>query len=310
MATARATMKDVARASGVSPATVSFVLNDTPDQTIAPATRERVRRAAAELGYVPHGVARALREGSSRIVVLNVARLPHGGTSLAGFIDGLDEELDRLGHTLLVRYGERPGDTERLAAAIAPRAVLDLDRYYFDASAEGADGGWVNGLAAHTAVQIGYLIERGHERIGMAVSANERIAHLAEIRRGYAERTLLDAGLPAVQSFVLPGTAEGDRAALEEFMALNPAITAVAGTDDESALRVLSAAQRLGIVVPDALAVIGFDDSAAGELFSPALTTVRIDTVAFGRRAARTVLGLEPGAELPGPASVIRRESA
>lgn len=310
MAAGRATMKDVARASGVSPATVSFVLNEAPDQTIAPATRERVRRAAAELGYVPHGVARALREGSSRIVVLKAARLPHGGTSLAGFIDGLDDELDRLGHTLLVRYGERQGDNEQLATAIAPRAVLDLDRYYFDAAAEGSDGGWVNGLAAHTAVQIGYLIEQGHERIGMATTANERIEHLAALRRGYAERTVLDTGLPALQSFMLPGTAEGDREALATFLARNPAVTAVAGTDDESALRVLSAAQRLGIAVPDALAVIGFDDSAAGELFSPALTTVRIDTAAFGRRAARTVLGLEPGAELPGPASVIRRESA
>lgn len=310
MARARATMKDVARASGVSPATVSFVLNETADQTIAPATRDRVRRAAAELGYVPHGVARALREGSSRIVVLNVARLPHGGTSLAGFIDGLDEELERLGHTLLVRYGTRPGDTERLAAAIAPRAVLDLDRIYFGADAAGSDGGWVNGLAAHTAVQVGYLIERGHTHIGMAVGSNPRIARLAEIRLGYAEKTVRDAGLPALQSVVLPGSADGDRAAVAELLERFPSVTAIAGVDDESALRVLAAAQRLGVAVPGALAVIGFDDSSAGELFSPALTTVRIDTAAFGRRAARTLLGLEPGAELPGPASVIRRESA
>ena len=81
MSTQRATMKDVARASGVSPATVSFVLNETGTQTIPAATRERVRQAAAELGYKPHGLARALRSGSLRVVVLKAARLPNGGGS-------------------------------------------------------------------------------------------------------------------------------------------------------------------------------------------------------------------------------------
>src|SRR5689334_1121151 len=65
-----ATLKDVAAASGVSRATVSLVLNDTPNQTVSEATQEKVLRPVRELGYKPHGIARALREGSSRIVVL------------------------------------------------------------------------------------------------------------------------------------------------------------------------------------------------------------------------------------------------
>ena len=68
----RVTLNDVAAASGVSRATVSFVLNDDPHQTISAATRDRVKEAARTLGYVPHGVARALREGTSRVVVLNI----------------------------------------------------------------------------------------------------------------------------------------------------------------------------------------------------------------------------------------------
>ena len=66
----RVTLNDVAAASGVSRATASFVLRDSPNQSISAATRERVRQAARDLGYVPHAIARALREGSSRIVVL------------------------------------------------------------------------------------------------------------------------------------------------------------------------------------------------------------------------------------------------
>ncbi len=61
--TTRTTLRDVAAASGVSVTTVSFVLNNNPKQTIPIATRERVQQAARDLGYVPHGTARALREG-------------------------------------------------------------------------------------------------------------------------------------------------------------------------------------------------------------------------------------------------------
>lgn len=310
MPATRVTMKDVARASGVSPATVSFVLNDSAGQTIPDATRERVRRVAAELGYVPHGLARALREGTSRIVVLNVARLPHGGTSLAGFIDALDEELGRLGHTLLVRYRDRPEDTERLIAAISPRAVLDLDRLYFADEPEIADGGWTDGLAAHTAVQVRYLAEQGHVTLGMALREGADVERLAEIRFEYARRTAAELGLPTPQRLTVGGSVDHDRAALASFVERHPDVTAVAALDDEAALRVLAAARDLGLPVPGRLAVIGFDDSPLGELFSPALTTLRLDTGAFGRRAARVLLDEPPGTETPGPATVIRRASA
>lgn len=305
----RVTMKDVARASGVSPATVSFVLNASSSQTIPAATRERVQRAADELGYVPHGVARALREGTSRIVVLNVARLPHASNGLASFIDGLDAELARYDHALLVRYGERRGDVDRLVEAISPRAVLDLDRLYFEADPTVADGGWIDGLAAHTAVQIRYLIERGHTRIAMAVP-DARLQRLASIRLNYARQVVRDLGLPELRVLTVGRSVELDGRALHELRERQPGVTAVAGLDDDAALRVLAAARGLGVSVPGKLAVIGFDDTAHGELFSPSLTTVHVDAAAFGRRAARILLDRAPGTEVPGPATVVARESA
>ncbi len=86
------TLRDVAEASGVSQSTVSFVLNEVPNQTISEPTRIRVRDAARDLGYVPNGIARALMEGSSRIVVLNLDRAKEGNYS-HNFIRGLDQEL-------------------------------------------------------------------------------------------------------------------------------------------------------------------------------------------------------------------------
>ncbi|MGI9823915.1 LacI family DNA-binding transcriptional regulator [Agromyces sp. Marseille-Q5079] len=313
MKSTRVTMKDVSVAAGVSPATVSFVLNDKPTETISPETRERVRRAAAELGYVPNGAARALREGTSRIVILNVARLPHGGTGLAAFIDALDGELERLDHMLLVRYRPGSADIERMTAMVAPRAVLDLDRIYNSPDAETADGGWTEGLAAHTAVQFRYLVDLGHTRIAMALPTDRsELDRLAALRLDYAARILAAVDLEAPLPLVMGRDLDEDRRALSDFLDGHPEVTAVAGLDDDTALRVLAAARTLDIAVPQRLAVIGFDDAGAGELVSPALTTVRIDTAGFGRRLAREVLDLpaDDSAAAPTPATVIRRQSA
>jgi len=313
----RVTMRDVARESGVSPATVSFVLNDSASQTIPDATRERVRAAAERLGYRPHGVARALREGSSRIVVLHTARLPHGGSSLESFIDGLTAELSEAGYALLLDRGTTPGGLDEVVASIRPRAVLDLDAVYFgEAGGDGdgtdvPDGGWVDGLAAHTATQLGYLLDRGHTAIAMAVPpAGGPLERLVELRTTYARQVLTERGGAPLELLTVGAGASEDRDALAQLRAGQPAVTAVAAIHDDSALRVLAAAAGLGIRVPDELAVIGFDDTEYGALWAPALTTVRIDAEGYGRRAARELLGSPGGSAGPDPSIVIRRASA
>ncbi|MFI5061938.1 MAG: LacI family DNA-binding transcriptional regulator, partial [Actinomycetales bacterium] len=166
-------MRDVARASGVSPATVSFVLNDAPDQTISVETRSRVIAAADELGYRPHPIARALREGGSRLVVLEVGALPRA-PMLESFIDGLDEELAAAGYGLLVSFAGS-GRTSGSGAieAVNPRAVIDLPGLYArpDGRAAGgnaADGGWVDGMASHLQAQLAHLYETGHRNVAIA----------------------------------------------------------------------------------------------------------------------------------------------
>jgi DNA-binding LacI/PurR family transcriptional regulator len=87
-------------------------------------------------------------------------------------------------------------------------------------------------------------------------------------------------------------------------------VTAVAAYDDDIALRVLTAASDLAIAVPAGLAVIGHDETEHGELATPALTTIRVDAQSYGRRAARALLGLEPGTLPLAPAQVVARDSA
>ncbi|WP_045742821.1 LacI family DNA-binding transcriptional regulator [Actinoplanes rectilineatus] len=294
-------MRDVAQASGVSAATVSFVLNDKAGQTIPEATRERVRRAAADLGYVPHSIARALREGNSRIVVLEAGGLPRGN-SLDGFITGLDDELAAAGFGLLVSYSDGPS-SRAAVAAVSPRAVIDLQGVYRSPDREVADGGWIDGMAAHTTTQISHLIERGHSRVAIAVPAS--LDPFFALMAGHIRNAAVAAGLPSPPFLVADSPLVGDRLhALRE-----DGFTAIAAVWDDLALAVLAAMTDLGWHAPADLAVIGFDDTAHGALWRPALTSVRIDARSYGRRMARTVLDLPVGDASPAPAEIVRRAS-
>ena len=198
---ARVTLNDVAAASGVSQATASFVLRDSPGQWISAATRERVREAARALGYVPNGIARALREGTSRIVVLAIDPAMEGNYARS-YIAGLDAELAAHEHVLLVRYtrggARRAGLTAGgLAAgdAISPRAVLRFGEPYLTGrELDDSGGGRRDGLAAHVAAQVGYLASRGHARIALALPAPD--TPLRAVRQRFADQAAAALGLP------------------------------------------------------------------------------------------------------------------
>lgn len=311
---ARVTLSDVAAASGVSRSTVSFVLNERADQTISAPTRERVLRAARELGYSPHGIARALREGSSRIVVVIVRRGldTHYARS---FIVGLDAELRRHDHAVLVRHGdEDPAATLELVNTIMPRAVFDIGGNYVDGrELDDPGGGWRDGLAAHTALQIRYLAEHGHTHVAMAFGGVEEAiggARLAGVRLRFARETAQTLGLEPILELTLGPPRATAAEQLRAFRAEHPEVTAIAALDDGVALRVLAALRDLHVAVPDSMAVIGFDDVGYGSLSEPPLTTVAIDAEAHGRRAARTALGLDAEAVEPTPGRVVVRGSA
>ncbi|GHH69466.1 LacI family DNA-binding transcriptional regulator [Promicromonospora soli] len=313
----RVTMRDVAKASGVSPATVSFVLNNVTEQHISPATRDRVTTAARELGYVPHAIAKALREGTSRIVLL---ALPAGirGPGLDAYTRGLDDELARHGHVLLVRHGSSlHGTLASVIATVSPRAVIDLSGLYREAADGPAaepvtsnDGGWIDGLAAHTLVQLRHLTRAGHTSIAVALPPDDSgWARLARVRLHFAREAAARIGLAEPPTLTIPEDAAEAARAVRDFRREFPSVSAVAAFDDAVAMHLLSVLHGLDVAVPGQLAVIGFDAVEYGSFATPALTSVHIDAQSYGQRAARTVLGLEPPSEPPAPATVIVRES-
>lgn len=303
----RVTLRDVAAASGVSPSTVSFVLNEVPNQTISAATRERVRNAAVELGYAPHGIARALMEGSSRIVVLNIERDREGNYS-RNFIRGMDKELALYGFALLVRHGHSSqSDADQITNVIAPRAVLQFAETYLTGhELDDSGGGWKNGMAAHVLLQLRYLSERGHRWIGLALPEGEP---LADVRLRFSLEVAEMLELPVLTPLLIPKDYPRVPAALAAFRDEHPSVTALAAFSDFTALKVLAAMRELGLSAPQDLAVMGFDESEYAEMFSPKLTTMKADAEGHGRLAARRALGLDASDIKPKLGRVIERET-
>jgi DNA-binding LacI/PurR family transcriptional regulator len=297
----RITLRDVAREAGVSPTTVSFVLNDTPRQTIPDATRERVRDAAVRLGYTPHRIARALREGSARIVLLTTGPW-RGGASLDQFIAGLGDELRAHDHTLLVHYGgqDEPAFHD-VIDTVSPRAILDMTGV--DQDREGAD--WTDGLAPASTLQLQHLARHGHRSVAVALPRTEGLGHMPATRLAQAQRAATALGLDPIVTLTV-GEPADDVSAVAQLRREHPSVSAIAGFDDEVALRILGALRELGVPVPDEIAVIGFDDSRAGALWSPPLTSIHIDAATYGRRAACAALGLAPPPEEAEPTVVER----
>jgi DNA-binding LacI/PurR family transcriptional regulator len=304
----RATLRDVAAAAGVSRATAGFVLSGSSEVTLSEATRVRVRQAAAELGYVPHGIARALREGSSRIVVLSIETGLEGGYSRS-YVRGLDQELAQHDYVLLVRNGRFGPESEQpVLDAIKPRAVLRFAESYLEPGRELDDGGWQGGLAGNVAVQLSYLAERGHS--GIAIALRDDDNPLTAVRLRFAAAAAEMIGLPPPESLPVPRQRADAGRAIRDFLGAHRAVTAMAAFDDEVALRVLAALHDLGLSAPGDLAVIGFDETEYGALSVPALTTVHIDAEEHGKKAARSILGLEADGFYARPARVVVRASA
>jgi DNA-binding LacI/PurR family transcriptional regulator len=297
----RVTSADVARLSGVSRSTVSYVLNDTPNQTIPEGTRRKVLEAAEHLGYTPHGPARALSRGRGSIVLLCLPDVPFG-PAMGDLLEAL--ALDLGAHELmLVTHTSGPAQPPALdlAALVAPVAVVGLWPFRAEEiaafRARGAravlpgPGDWKlwgeAGLGVGAA-QIEHLAARGHRRIGYVHPVDPRLSVISRLRYEGAQETIRRLGcsdlsarrMPADQDFTLVL-----RAWLDE-----ERITALAAYNDDVAFAVLHAARESGVRVPDDLAVIGVDDIAQARYACPPLTTVRGAGTPYGRLLAREVL--------------------
>jgi DNA-binding LacI/PurR family transcriptional regulator len=325
------TSAQVARAAGVSQATVSYVLNATPGQTISAKTRDKVRKAANDLGYRPNAAARSLRTGRGEAVLFPVPG-PVGHV-LSQLIDACSDALTARDLTLVTDQATYASVSEQLDAwlRVRPAAVLDLllprDEPVLPAlraagvavlSAPGSDepswesAGDVFAIESRK-TQLSYVLERGHRRIAFVrpvrMHADRRVERnlMQQLRR---MATASGAELTAIECDLAP---DAIRSLVRPWKKKPP--DAVCAISDEYAIAIVTALIDSGVRVPKDVAVIGVDDIPFASYVTPSLTTVAADfrTLAEGIASAVTSLLDDPSAQhvLPRPEHhLVVRESA
>ncbi|MFI7296453.1 LacI family DNA-binding transcriptional regulator [Streptomyces sp. NPDC050121] len=297
------TIQDVAKAAGVSPMTVSNVINDHPN--VRPSTREKVLEAMARLDYRVNVAARNLRKGRTGIIGLAVPEVnsPYYGRLAAGIIAAAERrglrvsieqtasrenELDALSLSrnhlydglILTAAGMSQADAERLKVE-HPVVVLG-DRIF---------GGPVDHVAMPNLeaarAATGHLIERGCQRIAFLCGALEEVDTSSFRLTGYRQ-ALEGAGLPVDRALIQQvgrlGMREGAQRA-REMAESGLDFDGVFCVTDSLAMGVLRGLTDVGIRVPDQVKVIGFDNVSESEYFIPSLSTVDPDHDGMAERA-------------------------
>jgi DNA-binding LacI/PurR family transcriptional regulator len=291
---------DVARMAGVSVATVSRVLNDP--SAVSDRRRESVLGAIKRLGYRPNEAARALKSGRQRMIGVII-----GNTTKYGFasvLRGIEEaarELDFL-VTITVVENDDPEHIRSAVELVLSQPLSGVIGVEFDAFVSTALEQMPATMPVATAAMVGtnrsglpharlddelgarlateYLLDLGHATVHhLAVDYPNEIGHGRTY--GYLG-ALVDRGArvpPVIATDWAP------RAAVRAAAELPDDATAVFCFNDEIAMGVLRAAAEAGRRVPEDLSVVGFDDMPLAEIWTPGITTVRMDFAELGRAA-------------------------
>jgi len=314
--THRVTITDVARRAGVSKGLVSFALNDRAG--VSPETRARILQAARDLGWTPSLRARSLSTHRSFALGLVIVRNPDvigADPFFPSFIAGVDSVLAPEGRALVLSVvpdEERELETYRsLVAGGRVDGVFLGDLRHQDRripllaelGLPAVTLGRPEGESPFPAVSIDdtpgmaesvrYLVGLGHRRIAH-VAGSPTMLHGSRRREAF-DRALQEAGLAAGQTIETDSSVAAGSAATRELLTRASPPTAIVFANDTMAVAGLGVAHELGIRVPDALSITGFDDIEFSRYVHPPLTTVSTTPVEWGRAAAHTLLRLVEG---------------
>jgi LacI family transcriptional regulator len=299
------TMRDIARAAGVSLATVSYVVNGGP-RPVSTHRRRRVLAAIKELGYEP----RPRRTGDTAIGVIvpmatnaffsravagveaALGPTEHALTSSSGDDPAKESELlrvmrrHRVDGLIITPCGEVPDEVHRLATSGIPVVVMD----------RGVATTALNGVtmdnygSAVKATRL--LIDSGHRRIAL-LNGPERVDTARDRRRGYLD-ALRAAGLPVIPQYVrdVEFGRERGATATHEMLSLKTPPEAIFSSSLILTAGMLTAVHERSLRWPDDVAIVGFGDATWTQLMSPPLTVVKQPAERLGTTAAELLLSI------------------
>ncbi len=304
-------LSDVAALAGVSPATVSRVLNRS--DKVGRDMRERVQAAASSLGYVRDAAARALASRRSRTMGAVVPTLSN--PIFAVGVQGLESRLNELGYALIVASSDYRVDKElrqattlvergveglmlmgtehddALYALLETRGIPCVNTWVYDEGAAQPCIGFDNVEAEIRLTR--YLLDLGHRDFAMIAGiseGNDRVAaRVAGVRDALARNGLvLEPGRLVEMPYGVRAGRDGLRAVMGGLMGGSPATrpTAVICGNDLLAFGALFEARAMGLDVPGDLSVVGFDDNELASHIPPGLTTMHVPSGEMGELAA------------------------
>ena len=313
-----ATMKDIARRTGLGLATISSYFNGG---NVREKNRIKIEEAIEELHYEVNEVARGLKTNATRTIGVVIPEL--NNTFCAEIITGTEDILRSHGYATIVCDCRTDKKLEREAVEFLIRRRVDgiinmpvdeegnhLKRFQkmgkpivlIDRKIQGIDCDSVlvdNKKAAEDAVR--YFIGRGHRNIGI-IGGPEEVFTAQERMAGYY-KALESAGIPVRESLIWHGdyTIQGGVRGLEELVQNNPEMTAVFVTNYEMTMGAMIGVNELGIRIPEQLSMIGFDNLQFARACNPKLTIVAQPTDGIAREVAKVMLNhLENAGETPG----------
>ncbi|PRB07846.1 LacI family DNA-binding transcriptional regulator [Microbacterium sp. MYb64] len=331
-ATPRPTLADVARLSGLSKTAVSLILNDRPSRLSADAV-ERVRTAAAQLGYKPNPAAQSLRSGKTRsigfisdqVTITRFASAMVRGTLRAA------KELD---HTVLI--AETGDDVTQLAAAFDEMIDRRVDGVIVGlmaarmvdvpAAPRGVPVVIVNGRTPDDLPSVlpdeytagctiaSVLLDAGHTRIGFIgdiphIAGDPRRSVTIARRLAGIRETFAAQGVQAVEVEIEDWRTSIGFTQAHALLDANPDLTAFIAATDGVAFGIYQALAERGLRVPEDISVVSFDDEELASLVRPGLTTARLPYEQMARLGVEMLLGERDLAHELVPMPLIVRDS-
>jgi DNA-binding LacI/PurR family transcriptional regulator len=299
----RATIKQVAKAAGVSTQTVSRVINDRPD--VAPDTRKRILQVIEELAYQPSALARSLIQQRSYTLGVVTAGLKYIGPSRT--LNGIASQAEEMGYTLLLKELSR-FDAENIEPSLQTLLSRHVDGIVWAVPEVGDNLQWVDTFLDAIPVPIVFLTMADRPALSIVKVDNDMGARMATkhlLQQGYRrighisgpldwwesrqrkagwQAALADAGIEALEAHCTEGnwSSSSGETAFQQLLHQYPDLDAVFVANDQMALSVLQASCRNKIPVPAQLGVVGFDGLAETPYYWPPLTTIVQDQHLLG----------------------------
>ncbi|MGB3501734.1 MAG: LacI family DNA-binding transcriptional regulator [Mesorhizobium sp.] len=320
-------LSTIADALGVSTATVSLALRDSP--LVADATRDRIKEHARAIGYIYNRRAASLRTSRSGIVGVVVHDIMN--PFFAEILKSIESELDRSRQTFILSNHYDQLDKQRTfidtllqlgadgvimspAIGTPPEDISMVEEnglpvVLIARSVQGADAPVFRGDDAYgIGLATNHLISLGHRRIAM-IGGTDQTSTGRDRYRGYVV-AMEKAGLAVEPQFRLSGprTKQGGFEAASQFLALKDRPTAAVCWNDLVAIGLMNGIARAGLVPGVDISVTGYDDLEEAAIATPALTTVWNGQREVGRRAARALLDRLAGEILHDTMELIRPE--